>query len=127
MPLALSSTRHSFLSLPSPLLSSLVHIHLAESTAVERAPLLPDGDGAPVAVETTKEFNKADHYKNVVDTAQRCAFLFLSIVIAFITTIIIHHQLFHSFSFLFTFTRNFINSSGLRMFSMTNGDSEDLR
>lgn len=62
-----------------------------ESTAVERKPLL--SHEAPPPVEATKQFNKADHYKNVVDTAQR----------------------------------NFINSSGLRMFAAANSDSEALR
>lgn len=48
------------------LLSSAV-----ESTVVERAPLLPHEEEYSPEIDSAKEFNKADHYQNVVDMAQR--------------------------------------------------------
>ena len=51
------------------IISFLIQI-AEESTKVERAPLLPQGETSSV-VKTKKQFNKVDHYKNVVDTAQR--------------------------------------------------------
>mmetsp|Transcript_20043 Transcript_20043/g.33776 ORF Transcript_20043/g.33776 Transcript_20043/m.33776 type:complete len:168 (-) Transcript_20043:261-764(-) len=42
----------------------------AASTEVERAPLLPRGESPP-STEIAKPMNKAEHYKAVVDSAQR--------------------------------------------------------
>ena len=136
------SLTHSLINHSSPTRSLSLSLTLcvpsAESTVVERAPLLAPGESQP-SVEVVKAFSKADHYKTVVDSAQRywpTPSLTHSLTrhptyhIPHTMTIYIHCGKISdemSVSVCLCHCRNFINSSGMRMFSTTSGNSEGLR